>query len=252
MSEEIVRERHGNVAVVRINRPDARNAINGAVMRGLNDAVVEAESDPEIRALVVTGTGDVAFCAGMDLRMFAEGEETEVPADFLRLVNGDVKVPVVAAVNGLAVGGGCEIALACDIVVASELAAFGLPEVKRGLFPGVGLMHIAKRLPITIALELALTGDRISAARAYDLGFANRLVPAADVLATALSIAETIAANAPLSLTAIKELIRLAAYGDPDAEAKQAEWQQVVFTSEDAREGAMAFIEKRPPVWQGR
>jgi enoyl-CoA hydratase len=253
MSDDLIRERRGNVLIARINRPEARNAINGDVARGIADAVTEAESDGDIRALVVTGTGDRAFCAGMDLRAFAEGGTSAVPPpQYMRLVNGQVTVPVLAAVNGYAVGGGCEIALACDVVVASADATFGLPEVKRGLFPGVGLMHLAKRLPLGIALEMAMTGERIDAARAYDLGFVNRVVPAAEVFATTLSLAQTIAANAPLSLAAIKELTRLAAYGAPNAEERQNEWLQIVFTSADAKEGATAFIEKRDPVWQGR
>src|SRR3954453_7903425 len=177
MSDDMVRERRGNVLLARINRPDARNAINGDVMRGLAEAVTEAETDADLRVLVVTGSGDRAFCAGMDLRAFAEGGTGDVPPEYLRLVNGQVTVPVLAAVNGFAVGGGLEIALACDVVVASEDATFGLPEVKRGLMPGVGVMHIAKRLPLGVALELALTGERIDAARAYELGFVNKVVP---------------------------------------------------------------------------
>jgi enoyl-CoA hydratase/carnithine racemase len=188
----------------------------------------------------------------MDLRAFAEGGAAEVPPEYMRLVNGQVTVPVLAAVNGFAVGGGCEIALACDVIVASADATFGLPEVKRGLFPGVGLMHLAKRLPLGIALEMAMTGERIDAARAYDLGFVNKVVPTGEVLAATLSLAHTIAANAPLSLAAIKELTRLAAYGAPNAEERQNEWLQIVFNSADAKEGATAFIEKRDPVWQGR
>jgi enoyl-CoA hydratase len=252
MSDELIRDRHGNVLVARINRPEARNAINGEVARGLADAVTEAETEGDIRALVVTGTGDRAFCAGMDLRAFAEGGASGVPPEYMRLVNGQVTVPVLAAVNGFAVGGGCEIALACDVVVASTDATFGLPEVKRGLFPGVGVMHLAKRLPLGVALEMALTGERIDAARAYDLGFVNKVVPTDEVLDATLSIAQVIAANAPLSLAAIKELTRLAAYGAPEADERLSEWLQIVFNSADAKEGATAFIEKRDPVWQGR
>src|SRR5256885_1611557 len=253
MSEELIVTRDDNVLVARINRPDARNAINGAVARGIADAVTEAESDADIRALVVTGTGDRAFCAGMDLRAFAESGASPVPpADYMRLVNGEVTVPVLAAVNGFAVGGGCEIALGCDVVVASAEATFGLPEVKRGLFPGVGLMHLAKRMPLGMALELALTGERIDAQRAHEIGFVNRVVPADALLDETMALARTIAANAPLSLTAIKEIVKLAAYGAPNAEDRQNHWLQVVFNSEDAKEGATAFIEKRAPVWQGR
>jgi enoyl-CoA hydratase/carnithine racemase len=253
MSEGLLTERHGNILVATINRPEARNAIDAEVMHRLAEVVVTAETDAEIRALVVTGSGDRAFCAGMDLRAFSEGGgEGGVPGDFMRLMHGDVTVPLLAAVNGFAVGGGCEIALAADIVVAADTATFGLPEVKRGLFPGVGLLHITQRIPLGAALELALTGERISAPRAYELGLANRVVAPADVLGTTLDLARTIASNAPLSLAAIKEVARLAAAGAPNAAARMAEWQQVVFTSADAGEGAAAFVEKRPPVWQGR
>ena len=252
MSDELIKERDGNVLTVRLNRPDARNAINAAVMQGLAAAVRDAETDPEIRAMVITGTGDRAFCAGMDLRAFAESGTADIPPDYLRLMNGQVSVPLLAAVNGVAVGGGCEMALACDVAVASTAASFGLPEIKRGLIPGVGLMHLAKRMPLGAALELALTGERIDAQRAHELGFVNHVVAPSDVLDTTLEIAQTIAANAPLGLQAIKELVRLAAYGAPNAEARQSEWLQIVFSSEDAKEGATAFVEKRAPVWQGR
>jgi enoyl-CoA hydratase/carnithine racemase len=252
MTDELVVERDEAVLLARINRPEARNALNGTVMQGLAEVVRTAENDPGIRALVLAGTGERAFCAGMDLRDFADGAETQVPDDFMRLMHGDVTVPLLGAVNGFAVGGGCELALACDLLVASEQASFGLPEVSRGLFPGVGLLHITARLPLGVALELALTGQRISAVRAHELGFVNRVVASADVLATTLDLARTVAANAPLSLTAIKEVARLAAAGAPSAADRMAEWQQVIFTSEDAKEGALAFVEKREPVWQGR
>jgi enoyl-CoA hydratase len=252
MTDQLLRERRGAVLLVTLNRPEARNALSGAVFRGLASAIEEAESDRGISVLVVTGTGDRAFCAGLDLREFASGGGEPVPDAFMRLVSGEVTVPVIAAVNGIAVGGGCEIALGCDLVVASSEAWFGLPEVKRGLFPGVGVMHAAKRLPLGVALELTLTGDRIDAVRAHQLGFVNVVVPPAEVLGSALTLADKVAANAPLSLTAIKELVRKAAYGAPDAERRLQEWQQLVFTSEDAQEGAMAFIEKRAPVWRGR
>ena len=249
---ELLIERRGAVVVVTLNRPEARNAISSTVMHGLADAVEEAERDDGIRVLVVTGAGDRAFCAGVDLRAFADGESGHPPEAFMRLLSGEATVPVVAAVNGFAVGAGCEIAFGSDIVVASSDASFGLPEVKRGLFPGSGVMHVAKRLPLGVALELALTGERIDAARAQQLGFVNEVVAPADVLVSALAVAERIAANAPLALAAIKELVRKAAYGAPDAAQRLEELQLLVFTSEDAREGAMAFLEKRDPVWKGR
>jgi enoyl-CoA hydratase/carnithine racemase len=227
-------------------------------MHDLADAVEAAESNRAIRTMVVTGAGDRAFCAGVDLRAFADGDSDAggdgggAPAAFMRLVSGEVTVPVIAAVNGVAVGAGCELAFGSDLVVASETASFGLPEIKRGLFAGSGVMHAGRRLPLGIALELALTGDRIDASRAYELGFVNAVVPQADVLRAALALADKVAANAPLSLAATKELVRKAAYGSPDAQRRLEEWQRIVFTSEDAKEGAMAFLEKRDPVWKGQ
>jgi enoyl-CoA hydratase len=257
VTDELVRERRGSVLVARLNRPDARNALNREVIRGIGTAVVDAEADPEIRALVLTGTGDKAFCAGMDLRAFAEDgqaalEDDEATRGFFRLVEGGVTIPLVGAANATAVAGGFELLLGCDVIVASSEAEFGLPEVKRGLFPAGGGTFLATRVPLGIALEMTLTGDRISAGRAYDLGLVNAVVPPEEVLATALALAERIAANAPLSLAAVKELVRLGVSDDARARERLSEWQDLVFSSEDAREGAAAFVEKRAPVWRGR
>ncbi len=254
---ELVRERRGAVSVVRINRPEARNALNRAVFVGLAEAITEAEADPEVRAIVLTGTGERTFCAGLDLRDFAEqgspGADTADAMEvFLRLQNGEVTVPMVGAANGAAVAGGMEMLLGCDVVVASPGCRFGLPEVTRGLFPGGSGTTIGTRIPLAVALELILTGELIDAARAYELGLVNRVVAPDEVLPTAVALAERIAANGPLAVAAAKELVRLWATDPAAAPGRREHWQKVVFDSEDAREGARAFVEKRPPVWKGR
>jgi enoyl-CoA hydratase len=173
-------------------------------------------------------------------------------AVLMRLMDGDVAVPLVGAVNASAFGGGLELLLGCDVIVASSDAKFGLPEVKRGLFAGGSGTAIGQRVPLGVALELTLTGDPISAARAYEVGLVNAVVPAAEVVPAALAVAERIAANAPLSLTASKELVRLYATDPAKAQERRSHWRTVVFGSEDAKEGATAFVEKRTPNWQGR
>lgn len=254
----LIREQRGAVIVLRLNRPEARNALNPALIGEFGAGLAAAEADPGVRAVVVTGTGDRAFCSGMDLRSFAAGsgeptaEQKEGMATFGRFTRGDIGVPLVGAANAAAVAGGFELLLGCDVVVASEQATFGLPEVKRALFPAGGGVFLGTRIPLAVALEMTLTGDSIDAHRAYALGLVNEVVPADQVLDTALALAERIARNGPLALRAIKELVRLAAVNADRASEKQAEWQPKVFSSADAREGAMAFIEKRDPVWQGR
>ncbi|HEY6318937.1 MAG TPA: enoyl-CoA hydratase-related protein [Acidimicrobiia bacterium] len=256
-AEELVREPRGTVLVLRLNRPDARNALTPTLLAALGAAILDAESDPRVRAVVLTATGDRAFCAGMDLRSFAAGEHLGVGADeathaFFRLLDGAVGIPVVGAANGTAVAGGFELLLGCDVIVASAAAEFGLPEVKRGLFPAGGGTFLGTRIPLGIALELALTGDPISASRAAALGLVNVVTPPDEVLPSALALAERIAANGPLALAAVKELVRLGVTDAARARERQREWQEVVFNSEDAREGATAFVERRPPVWRGR
>jgi enoyl-CoA hydratase/carnithine racemase len=254
-ANELVRERRDGIVVLRLNRPDARNALNGALIAAIGAAVLDAESDPETRVVVLTGTGDRAFCAGMDLADFAAGSGAAVPpaamTAFLRLMEGDVTVPVVGAANATAVAGGFELLLGCDIVVASSEAKFGLPEVKRGLIAGRGSMHLGAHVPLAVALEIALTGDSIDAPRAYDLGLVNAVVAPPDVLAAALAFAERIAANGPLSIAATKEIVRTAVADRARARERLGELEPAVFGSDDAREGATAFVEKRPPVWQG-
>ena len=257
MSEELVRDRRGPVLVARLNRPEARNALTPDLIHGIGAAIVEGESDPEIRAVVVTGTGDRAFCAGMDLRAFAAGEQTGLRDDdagraFLRLTEGEVTVPLVGAANGTALAGGFELLLGCDVIVASSEATFGLPEVKRGLFPAGGGTFLGTRVALGIALEMTLTGEAISAERAYDLGLVNAVVAPDDVMETAVALAERIAANGPLAVAAVKELVRLGASDPARARERLRELRDVVFSSEDAKEGALAFVEKRPPAWRGR
>ncbi len=253
----LVRQRQGAVLVLRLNRPEARNAFNPELMGEVGLGMAEAEDDPGIRAVVLTGTGDRAFSAGMDLRAFASGDsnpsdaQKEGMATFNRFVQGDIAVPVVGAANATAVAGGFELLMGCDVVVASAEATFGLPEVKRALFAAGGGMFLAQRIPLAVALELTLTGDPIDAERAYSLGLINQVVPPDQVLDAALAMAERIARNGPLALQATKELVRLAVSDAAAAREKQNEWAPKVFGSADSKEGATAFIEKRDPVWTG-
>ena len=211
---ELVCGRQGALSLLRLNRPDARNSLTSSLIDALGTAILEAEADSGVRAIVLTGTGDRAFCSGMDLKSFSEGdvpgatpgESTEA---FYRLLRGEVTVPVVGAANGSAVAGGLELLLGCDVVIASSEARFGLPEVKRGLFAAGGGALIGNRIPTAIALELTLTGDLVDAERAYQVGLVNAVVAPGDVWATALAMAERIAANGPLGLAASKELVRL-------------------------------------------
>ncbi|MFC8528001.1 enoyl-CoA hydratase-related protein [Nocardia sp. NPDC057227] len=256
MSAEFEYERHGAVGLIRLNRPAARNALTVPMIEGIGAAALAAEADPTIRVLLLTGAGDRAFCSGMDLRAFASGAEfndsSPGAVGYLRLTGGELTVPVVAAANGSAVGGGLELLLGGDILIAAENATFAFPEVRRGLFPGGGGTAIGARIPVHIALELTLTGASITAARGYQLGLFNAVVAPDLVFATALEYAERIAANAPLGLAACKELVRLAVTDPARAAERRAHWQRTVFTSADAAEGARAFLAKRPPVWRGR
>jgi enoyl-CoA hydratase len=253
----LVEEQRGAVLVLRMNRPEARNALSPELMAALGAAFRRAEADPAVRCVVLTGTGDRAFCAGMDLKAFGEGRrasdaDAEGAAAFAAFMKGEAAVPVVGAANATAVAGGFELLLACDVVVASEDARFGLPEVKRGLFAAGGGVLLGGRLPLAVALELTLTGDPIDAARAYVLGLVNRVVPPAGVLDEALAMAESIARNGPLALEVTRRIVRTSAEDVARARALIAEWQPRVWASEDAREGAAAFIERRDPVWTGR
>ena len=251
----LVREPRGNVLVLRLNRPEARNALSAALVSELGLAFEHAEQDPETRCVVLTGTGDRAFCAGMDLADFASGAAGDFDpagaAAFGRFMAGGLTLPVVGAAQATAVAGGFELLLACDMVVASDQARFGLPEVKRGLFPAGGGVFLGTRVPLAIALELTLTGDPVDASRAAALGLVNEVVPAGEVLDAATRLAARIARNGPLALRATKQMVRLAVADYAAAQALQDDWQPKIFGSNDAREGATAFIEKRDPVWTG-
>ena len=258
---EVVTERRDSALVVRINRPEARNAFNAAVMAGIGNALLAADADPGIRAVILTGTGDRAFCAGMDLKAFAAGgrpqDETQQAGidAFGRFTSGDggCSRPVIGAAQATALAGGFELLLACDLAVVAEDARLGLPEAKRGLFAAGGGMYLARRIPLAKALELTMTGDPITPAEALSLGLINAVVPAAQVVDRALELASKIAANGPLAVAASKRLVRMAAF-EPLAEVRKVHADLVgsVFSSDDAREGATAFVERRPPVWKNQ
>ena len=254
---EVLRERRGHIEVLTINRPEARNAINGAVSLAFAAAFDELEVDDDCWVVIVTGSGDKAFSAGMDLKAFAAGEAGDImgaKGGFGGIAQRGFAKPIIAAVNGSALAGGCEIMLACDLVVAVEDAKFGIPEVKRGLMAAAGaLIRLPKRIPPTIALELALTGDPIDARRALELGLINRVVPQDRLMDEALELANTIAKNAPLAVRASKRVMQKA--GElPDADGWIINNAAVpeVFGSADAMEGPVAFAEKREPVWTGK
>jgi len=243
--------------ILTINRPEARNAINGPVSLAMSGFMDELAEDPDCWVVVITGSGDKAFSAGMDLKAFASGEGGDImgaSGGFGGLTQRTFPKPIIAAVNGSALAGGFEIMLSCDLVVAAEHATFGIPEAKRGLIAGAGgLIRMPKRLPIAIALELAMTGDAIDAARAFELGLVNRVVPSSVVIEEAVSLADRIAANAPLAVRYSKSVMKQAAeLSEAEGWKINAEAVGVVFTSADAMEGPVAFAEKRAPNWQGK
>jgi enoyl-CoA hydratase len=253
VSDEVLVEVDGGVAVITINRPKARNAINGAVARGIVAAVEELEERKDVAAYVLTGAGGT-FSAGMDLKGFLTGDLPVVEGKgFGGLTEAPPVKPLVAAVEGYALAGGFELALGCDLIVASTEATFGLPEPKRGLVAGAGgILRLPRRIPYHVAMEIALTGDHYPASRLYELGLVNRITPAGEALTTARELAARIAANAPLALAATKRvIIESADWSTGEMFAKQGEIINPVFMSNDAMEGAAAFAEKRAPRWQG-
>ncbi len=246
-------ERRGRTAVVTINRPDARNAVNGEVAETMESTLDELERDDDVRVVVVTGAGPT-FCAGADLKAVSRGGGGEVATKrggFAGFTHRDFPKPVIAAVNGPAVAGGFEIVLACDIVVAADEAVFGIPEVKRGLFAAAGgLIRLPKRVALPLAMELALTGDTIDAQRAYTVGLANRVVPRDRVVDEAVAIAERIAGHPQLAVLNARRMVREALdLPEADAWKRSNELAIEVFRRPDAIEGATAFSEKRDPNW---
>ena len=250
------RRREGNVEVLTLNRPEAGNALSPELLADLGSALADVADDVDARAVVLTGAGDRIFCAGMDLKAFGEGAPpvSSGRASEMQqaLFNGEYPKPVVAAVNGAAVGGGLELVLGSDLVVAAAHARFGLPEVKRGLYPAGNGTMIATRIPLPLALEMGLTGELVDAARAAEIGLVNRVVPAEDLLPAALELAGRVAANGPLGVALTKRLMRAAVQRGPERGRATAEETAAVFGSDDAKEGAAAFLEKRPPHFTGR
>ena len=246
-----------HVAIVTITRPEARNAINAEVAKAMDAAVAAIEADENVRAVVLTGSGDRAFCSGADLRVVAAGRLDDLfttGGGFAGFVNAPRRKPWIAAVNGFALAGGCEIALACDMVVAVPDARFGLPEVTRGLIASAGgLYRLPRALPRAIAFELIATGQPIDAMRAYALGLVNRICGPGTLMKEALALAEQIAVNAPLAVIESLRLARIAAKTDDDAlRLAGDEAQARLARTADFAEGALAFVEKRNPCWQGR
>jgi enoyl-CoA hydratase len=239
---------------VTLNRPKAKNAANKALSEGVAAAMDELDSNDDIRVAILTGAGGT-FCAGMDLKAFVSGEMPMVEGrGFAGLTEAPPAKPLIAAVEGFALAGGLELMISCDLVVAADNAKFGIPEVKRGLAAAAGgLMRLPRQVPPRVAMEMALTGDFIDAARAAEIGLVNRVVPAGSALEAAQELAATICANGPLAVKVSKRVI--AESGDWTADdmwQKQQALVMPIFTSEDAIEGATAFAEKRAPNWKGK
>ncbi|MGM5068724.1 crotonase/enoyl-CoA hydratase family protein [Rhodococcus qingshengii] len=258
MTDAALWEMHGGIGIITLNRPKALNAVNGELSTAVGQLLEQAENDPRVRALVLTGAGR-AFCAGADLKALAAGESTAARDHpewgFAGFAQHWVSKPTISAVNGFALGGGTELVLASDLAVVDEQAVLGLPEVKRGLFAAAGgVIRLQQQIPKKIALEIALTGEPITAARGLELGLVNYVAPAGKALEIALTLAEKIAANAPLSVRESKAMIHRTATA-PDWEdgawAANDAAMRTIFASADAVEGATAFTEKRSPVWQG-
>jgi enoyl-CoA hydratase len=244
----------GGAMVMSINRPDQRNAMTLQAAVLIAAALTELDDNPALRVGVLTGTGR-DFCSGMDLKRFHQGERPYVPGrGFGGLVEAPPTKPLIAAVEGWALGGGFELVLACDLVVAGASVRFGFPEVQRGLVArGGGMFRLAQRIPRSIALEVLLSGEPLGATSALQHGLVNRLVDDGQALVEALSLAEKISTNAPLAVTKTKEIEALTrGMSDVDAFAHQRPLSDAVFASHDAREGVIAYKERRLPFWRGR
>ena len=253
MSNEVLTEVRDGIIIITLNRPEAKNAANKALSEGVAAALDRLDGDDDLRVGIITGAGGT-FCSGMDLKAFLTGELPFVAGrGFAGLTEAPPKKPLIAAVNGYALAGGFEIMLACDLVVANKDAKFGIPEAKRGLAAAAGgLVRLPRQIPPRLAMELALTGDFITAGRAYEMGLINR-VTEGDALDGALALAASITANGPLAVARSKQVIVESREWSEDAMwNKQSETLGNLFMTEDAREGAAAFAQKRKAEWKGK
>jgi enoyl-CoA hydratase len=253
-SEAVLTERRGDVLLVTINRPEVRNAVNAAVAAGIAGALEELDGDQELSVGILTGAGGF-FCAGMDLGAFVKGESPWFgDRGFAGIAQRASRKPLIAAIEGFAVAGGMEIALACDLIVAAEGAKLGIPEAKRSLVAAGGaLLRLPRRMPYHVVMELALTGDPLPAERFHEFGVVNRLAKPGDAIDAALELAASVAKNAPLALIASKQILQQQFdWSSAEMWEKQGAISGPVFASEDSKEGAAAFKEKRDPVWKGR
>ena len=256
MSEEevVLVDVNDGIMVITMNRPKAKNAANLALAEGVAAALTELDSNDDIRVAILTGAGGT-FCSGMDLKAFVTGQVPIVEGrGFAGLTEAPPRKPLIAAIEGYALAGGFEMAIACDLVVAADNAKFGIPEVKRGLAAGAGgLMRLPRQIPFRLAMELALTGDFISAQRAYEMGLINQVVESGTALEAAKALAVKIAGNGPLAVVISKQVVlESEEWSTEEMWKKQADVIVPVFSSEDAIEGATAFAQKRAPVWKGR
>ena len=249
-SESVLVEQRDRILIITINRPEAKNAVDAAVSHGLAEATDRLDQDPQLSVGIVTGAGG-SFCAGMDLKAFARGENVAVEGRGLGFTERPPAKPLIAAVEGYALAGGTELALATDLIVAAVDSAFGIPEVKRGLVAGGGgLLRLPLRIPSAIAMQLALTGETLPAPRAHELGMVNVLTEPGAALEGAISLAEQITANGPLAVAATKQvMVESRGWAPQEVWSRQFEILAPIFASNDAKEGARAFAEKRPPQW---
>jgi len=246
----VITRRHGDVLVLTINRPEVRNALDHPTLLALRNALAAARTDRTVRVVVLTGAGDRAFSSGLDLKALALHGVPDPASSPVGLLRSDYPKPVIAAVNGPAVGGGFELALACDLVVMAEHAYFALPEVSRGIAATEGGTELPQRLPVALALEIGLTGDPLPADRAFARGLVNRVVPGEEVLATALTLAMRIGSHSPAAVAATKALMYTSLSIDQvSARARAQQLTAELLAGPDAAEGAAAFVDKRPPRW---
>jgi enoyl-CoA hydratase len=254
VTDVVLAEQRDHVLIITINRPEVRNAINRAVSQAIAAALDDLDADDGLAVGVITGAGGT-FCSGMDLKAFVAGEDIAIPERGLAgIAQRPPRKPMIAAVEGWALAGGCEVALACDLIVAAEDARFGIPEVKRGLIAAAGgLLRLPRRVPPAVAMELALTGEPITAVAAHHFGLVNRLTSSGGALDEALALAASITCNGPLALTVTKQILDFATNVTvTEGFELQQPLVDAVVASHDAREGSVAFAEKRPPVWTGR